>query len=49
MESKKQNKLVNMTKQKQTHREKKLVVNSGERGTGRGDVEAGVSETNYCA
>ena len=42
MESKKYDKLVNITKKKQTHdRENKLMVTSGEREGGRGNIGLG--------
>ena len=48
MESKKYNKLVSITKEKQTHREDKPMVTSGEREGGEGQQrDRGVRDTNY--
>ena len=49
VESKKYNKLVNITKKKQTHRYREQTsFITGERGVGRGDVrDKGVRGTNY--
>ena len=43
------NKLVNTTKKKQTHREDKLVVTSGEREGGRGKIGVGEEEVQTIA
>ena len=46
--SKKYNKLVNVTKKKQTHRHREqTVITSGGRGGGGADRERGVRGTNY--
>ena len=41
LESKEQNKLVTITKRKQTHVENKLVLTSGEREAGTGNIVEG--------
>ena len=41
MESKKYNKLVNQTKKKQTHSYRELVVTTGKREVGRGNIGVG--------
>jgi len=41
VESKMYNKVVNLTKKKQSHIYRELVVTSGEREAGRGNIEVG--------